>query len=203
MKKLLLISFTSLALLAPAVGHAGAKPIVPLLAGTEEANVIHIWLEPDGRSYVLDSTASLEVAISACRNPEGKPSELVCRASRIAGFEVNAGDGDDIVTVAESVPVPVTLRGDSGDDLLIGGAENDLLEGDDGNDRISGRGGDDDLRGAAGTDAIFGGGGGDLLIGGPGEDELHGGPGRDALFQEKRTAGPQAPLSRFSAGPDS
>lgn len=193
MKKLLLISFALLALLAPGATHASAKPIVPLLAGSEEANVIHIWLEPDGQSYVLDSTASLEVGISACTNPEGRPNELVCRALRIAGFEVNAGGGDDIVTVAGSVPVPVTLRGDSGDDLLIGGSKNDLLEGGDGDDRINGRRGDDDLRGAAGTDAIFGGGGDDLLIGGLDEDELHGGPGHNALYQEKRTAGPKRP----------
>jgi hypothetical protein len=183
MKKLLLISFALLALQAPAAAPATQAYTVLLAGGVEESD-IRIWLTPDGRQYVIDSIAELEVGSSVCAHPEGMPNELVCDAPSVAGFEINAGGGDDQVSVAKDVAAPVTMRGGSGDDLLLGGAGSDKLVGGAGDDRLSGWRGFDLLYGGAGDDVLNGGPNRDVLRGGPGMDSLVGGPGEDSVRQD-------------------
>lgn len=175
MKKLLLISLALLALLAPGSASATEKTYTVLLAGGDEANSIKIWLSPDGREYVIDSLVQLEVGGSVCTHPEDDPNELVCAAPSIAGFEVNSGAGDDRVSVAKNIAVPVTMRGGAGDDFLLGGGGPDKLIGGQGNDRLIGWRGDD---------VLYGGPGDDVLIGGPGSDVLRGGLGEDRLIED-------------------
>lgn len=182
MKKLLLISFALLAPMAPGAGAAPAenpKTFTVLLAGGEEANVIQIWLSPNGRQYVIDSVVQLEIGGDVCAHPEENPNELLCDAPSIAGFEVNAGGGDDRVGVAKDVIVPVTMRGGAGDDLLRGALGADKLIGGKGDDRLIGWRGADLLYGGPGKDTLIGGPGADLMRGGPGRDTLAGGPGRN------------------------
>ena len=186
MKKLLLISFALLVLVAPATGRAEEKTYTVLLAGGVEDSDIRIWLTPDGREYVIDSIAELEVGGTVCTHPEGMPNELVCEAPSIAGFEVNAGAGDDRVTVARKVTVPVTMRGGAGLDLLSGGSGADKLIGGSGDDRLKGGPGDDTLLGGAGDDVLIGGPGQDVLRGGLGEDKLIDGAGANSIHQYVR-----------------
>lgn len=186
MKKLTLILLAILALQAPAIAHA--EPTEPttytvLLAGGEEANTVEIWLSPDGREYVIDSVVQLDVGGTVCSHPEGKPNELVCSAPTIAGFEINAGGGDDRVVVAKEVSVPVTMRGGPGSDQLLGGAGPDKLVGGAGLDRLVGGRDADLLYGGPGRDVLIGGPGADVLRGGPGEDRLSGGRGSDEIQQ--------------------
>lgn len=187
MKKLLLISFALLALLAPAVAHAAPKTYTVLLAGGEEANTIRIWLSPDGREYVIDSVVQLEVGGDVCAHPEGKPNELACAAPSIAGFEVNAGGSEDRVSVAQEVSIPVTMRGGAGDDFLLGGGGPDKLIGGEGSDRLVGGRGDDRLFGGEGKDTLIGGPGDDVLRGGYGKDTLIPGGGNDSVHQTLRS----------------
>ncbi len=49
-----------------------------------------------------------------------------------------------------------TVRGGTGDDLLVGGSFRDVLYGDENNDRLDGGAGDDDLRGGSGDDIMDG-----------------------------------------------
>jgi len=184
MKKLLLISLATLALLAPGVAQAGEKSYTVLLAGGDEANSIKIWLSPDGREYAIDSLAPLEVGGSVCTHPEGNPQQLVCAAPTIAGFEVNAGGDADRVSVAPNVTIPVTMRGGAGDDVLIGGSGPDKLIGGEGNDRLVGGRGDDLLFGGDGDDVLIAGPGHDVLRGGAGEDRLIEGPGADSVHKQ-------------------
>lgn len=183
MKKLLLISLALLALLVPNSALAAPKMYTVLLAGGGEANVIKIWLSADGRQYVIDSVVQLEVGGTVCAHPEANPNELLCDAPAIAGFEVNAGGGDDSVSVAKDVIVPVTLRGGAGDDVLVGGGGPDKLVGGNGNDRLVGWRGDDLLYGGPGEDLLIGGPGADLLYGGFGQDTLAAGPGKNVVKQ--------------------
>lgn len=183
MKKLLLISFALLALLAPAFAHGAPKTYTVLLAGGDEANMIRIWLSPDGREYVIDSVVQLEVGGNVCTHPESQPNELVCAAPSIGGFEVNAGAGDDRVSVAAQVSIPVTMRGGAGNDTLLGGSGPDKLIGGEGDDRLVGGRGDDILYGGEGKDVLIGGPGNDVLRGGYGEDTLIAGSGNDSVHQ--------------------
>jgi hypothetical protein len=181
MKRLTLITIALVALLAPVLAHAETKSYTVLLAGGEEANAIKIWLSSDGRQYAIDSVAPLEVGGDVCAHPEEDPTQLVCDAPAIAGFEVNSGGGDDHVHVAGAVTVPVTMRGGAGNDVLVGASGPDKLIGGAGDDRLIGWSGDDQLYGGPGDDTLVGGPGTDLLNGGAGMDKLIGGPGSDEL----------------------
>jgi Ca2+-binding RTX toxin-like protein len=185
MKKLLLISFTLLVLLAPGEAYAASTRLTytVLLAGGAEANTIKIWLSSDGREYVIDSIVQLEVGGSICVHPDDTPNELVCDAPSIGGFEVNADGGDDRVSVAREINIPVTMRGGGGDDVLLGGSGPDKLVGGAGDDRLVGGRGDDRLYGGPGSDVLLGGPSDDVLGGGPGVDALGGGPGDNDVRQ--------------------
>jgi Ca2+-binding RTX toxin-like protein len=176
MKRAILTAITVLAAWAATPAHAAAPQLTVLLAGGAEENRISITVSPDGRTYVIDSIVPLEVGGEVCWHPEGRETELLCEAVAIGGFEVNAGDGNDSVSVSPKVLVPATLRGGPGDDNLLGGSGADKLVGGVGDDRLTGRGGNDSLFGGPGEDFLSGSGGDDLLQGGSGDDILHGGP---------------------------
>jgi Ca2+-binding RTX toxin-like protein len=182
MKKAITITFALLAMLAGGAAHAETTYTV-VLAGGATQSMIHIWLTEDGRSYVIDSVAPLEVGGEICEHPPENPNELVCKAPLVAGFEVNAGEGVDTVSVGAAITVPVTMRGGPGSDTLIGGGGADKLIGGEGGDRLVGRGGDDLLFGGVGNDELVGGSGDDLLRGGPGHDTLLPGPGTNSVRQ--------------------
>lgn len=189
MKKLICTLTFVLVAAVPAIqpsvaGSAEQRNVSLVLAGGEEANQVEIWLTPDGREYIIHSIVPLEAGGgSVCPAVEGEPNELHCQAPMIVGFQVNIGGGDDHVSIAKNITVPVTLQGGAGDDLLIGGAGPDRLLGGPGNDVLVGNAGADALYGGPGNDRLNGGPGNDELIGGPGKDTLGGGPGRNDVRQ--------------------
>jgi Ca2+-binding RTX toxin-like protein len=183
MKRAILIATMALVAQAASIADAAEPPLNVLLTGGSEANTIGIALSPDGRNYVIDSVAELEVGGEVCSHPEGQPNELVCAAPSIGGFEVNAGAGDDSISVAREVPIAVTLRGGPGNDRLVGGAGADKLVGGTGDDTLIGRAGGDSLFGGPGNDRLVGCSGNDLLRGDGGENTLLGGSGQNDLAQ--------------------
>jgi Ca2+-binding RTX toxin-like protein len=150
-------------LLAAAGASAGERSINLLLTGTPGEDRITIELSTDGRYYEIESATPLEVGGTVCTHPKERAEALLCEATAIAGFEINTGAGDDVVTLGKTVPMPATIRGGEGDDVLTGGAGADKLIGGPGDDELIGRGGND------------------LLIGGPGNDKLVGGAGQNVL----------------------
>jgi Ca2+-binding RTX toxin-like protein len=154
-----------------------------VLAGGATQNTIHIWLTPDGQSYVIDSLVALEVGGTVCQNAPGNANELICQAPLVAGFVVNGGPVTDTASVSPEVEVPVTMRGGPGKDVLLGGGGTDKLIGGEGGDVLTGRAGDDALFGGPGADVLWGGSGDDALWGGPGHDVLHSGKGTDSLHE--------------------
>lgn len=120
----------------------------------------------------------------------------------------DGGSGNDQITIAEDVTIPVELYGGMGDDKLfagagaailhggagldelVGGPQGDYLYGDEhddllvggaGEDFLSGGGGQDNLFGDEDDDTLQGGAGADLMFGGEGSDELSGGTENDQL----------------------
>ena len=167
MKRLsLLVLAAVLAVAVFAVGSASAvegprteigppeKSINLVLAGSPGDDRITIELSADGRSYEIDSATPLEVASPVCSHPEKVQEDLVCEAAPIAGFEVNTGVGNDSVVIGRLVPVPATIRGGEGDDVLVGGAAADKLIGGPGNDILQGGTGQNTLVGGPGKNVI-------------------------------------------------
>lgn len=186
MKKATLILLAILAAQAAAAGPAGARAngegsYTVVLAGSGTQNAITISLSADGRQYMIESAVPLEVGGTVCENAPGSTTTLLCKAPMVAGFQVNAGSGNDSIVVSREVLVPVTLRGGAGNDLLIGGAGPDKLIGGAGDDRLVGRAGNDLITGGPGNDAIFGGPGNDVLLGGPGRNAIAGGSGSNEI----------------------
>ena len=74
-----------------------------------------------------------------------------------------------------------TQTGDSGEDMIAGGAGGDTLSGGGEEDWIAGGAGDDVIDGGSSNDRLFGGEGNDTIDGGTGTDFLDGGAGDDVL----------------------
>ncbi len=108
----------------------------------------------------------------------------------VTSITVNAGDGNNKVSVGAGIMGcrivagigNDKLMGGQGNDTLIGGVGNDVLKGKDGDDVLKGSGGDDRLLGNDGNDSLTGGSGNDTLTGGPGTNNLAGGAGNDTLY---------------------
>ena len=83
---------------------------------------------------------------------------------RYKSLTVSGGRGNDKIVLATTVKIPATLRGNAGNDTLMGGSNADAVYGD--------GGGRDLLFGAAGDDTLVsaGDGGRELLTGGAGAD---------------------------------
>lgn len=102
----------------------------------------------------------------------------------VTAVVVNAGDGDDHVTLGwkvlvrrrgirlHALEIPATLNGGAGNDFLRSGHGPDSLNGGGGNDFLTALGGNDTLNGDAGNDHLDAGRGADLLSGGAGNDRL-------------------------------
>ncbi|MGE3651800.1 MAG: calcium-binding protein, partial [Reyranellaceae bacterium] len=104
-----------------------------------------------------------------------------------------AGAGADVVALNSSgdahYSLPVTLVGESGNDILYSGTGADTLVGgfidgtiDTSGDTLAGGGGDDVLWGDSLFDTTSTTGGNDTLFGGTGSDTLHGGGGDDVMY---------------------
>jgi Ca2+-binding RTX toxin-like protein len=152
---------------------AAESSVNVVLAGSPGDDRITIELSADGTAYEIESATPLEVGGTVCSHPEKRAEALSCEAAAIAGFEINTGAGNDTVTLGKTVPVPATIRGGEGDDVLTGGAGADKLIGGPGDDELNGRGGNDVLIGGSGNDTLIGGPGTDTLVGGSGQNVLH------------------------------
>lgn len=101
-----------------------------------------------------------------------------------------AGEGADVVRLAETRFTNFFVEGGDGSDriaggrladTLVGGAQRDFIDGGAGNDKINGNGGNDQLGGQSGNDRIYGGPGNDRMFGGSGNDRLRGDAGSDTM----------------------
>lgn len=106
---------------------------------------------------------------SAIDMGEGDDRVTLLAGASVQGL-IRLGKGNDTLTANTAAGFEVD--GGEGDDLIEGGAGNDTLHGGEGQDVI---------RGGAGNDLIFGGAGDDLIHAGPGNDTIDGGEGYDTL----------------------
>ncbi len=139
-------------------------------------NTFTVAKQTDG-SVVFEDTSGAPFSIGPGCTQESS-SRALCTSS-IATVVLDAGAGDDVVTISGSLVAVVT--GGAGNDQLTGGSATVWLVGGDGNDVLVGSSANDILAGEGGNDALAGGGGDDVLSGGPGADDLQGGEGNDSV----------------------
>ncbi|MBD2168748.1 choice-of-anchor I family protein [Calothrix membranacea FACHB-236] len=92
---------------------------------------------------------------------------------------INGTSGNNILLGTDKVDI---IRGLGGNDIITGNKNNDFLYGGSGNDALEGGDGNDNLYGDEGNDGLLGGKGDDTLSGGSGNDALEGGDGNDRLY---------------------
>ncbi len=151
------------------VRQVGFRDAVPLAPGDHCA-----YLDPADHTFVV------------CELPTGSP-----RPDRI---DIYLGDRDDTIVTSDPGVATVrggpgddelhahtahTVRGDAGDDMVMGRA---VLDGGDGMDHLMGDDGDQRLWGGRGDDMIEAYGGADTVYAGPGDDHARGGDGRDIVL---------------------
>jgi Ca2+-binding RTX toxin-like protein len=84
---------------------------------------------------------------------------------------------------------PLDIRGNTGNDTLMGGDGADVIQGETDDDEIWGSGVGDVLHGGYAGDDVSDSGGDDTLIGGTGDDYMYGGPGNDSFDSSDGTLG--------------
>lgn len=103
------------------------------------------------------------------------------------------GDGNDQIFAGPSynIPPPTFMRGEAGDDYIVGGAGFDDMHGNQGQDTVIGGAGhdwvvggqgDDRLYGQVGDDIVYGNMGNDICVGGDGADIVRGGQNDDLVY---------------------
>ena len=119
--------------------------LLRVLAAPAEANALTVTAALTAGSMVVADTGATLVAGPGCTL--GADGSATCAApigsGQFAGIEVDAGDVDDSVSVAASVPA--TILGGDGDDRITGGDGDDSLAGGPGADFADGGRGDDSI----------------------------------------------------------
>jgi Ca2+-binding RTX toxin-like protein len=132
------------------------------------------------------------------------PGDQPALANGSINLFVNAGDGDDVVTIGTANVSSVTVDGQGGNDALTGNDEPDLLRGGANSDAIVGGRGGDDLEGGDSDDVITwnNGDGSDVMEGEAGFDtiEVNGAPAGD-VFKVAAAAGGRARFDRTNLIP--
>ncbi|HEY3018766.1 MAG TPA: hypothetical protein VGJ32_01155 [Solirubrobacteraceae bacterium] len=157
-RRVQLAALTALAFLTTAGPAAAAQLSVSqntdrmLVYKAEPGERNQITVARDGGSLTLTDPGAGDITMThadgaGCKRTTGS---VTCDKLGDLRLKINAGDGDDTVTV--SSPAGVRVEGDGGDDVLAGGDGADTLDGGAGDDRLSGGGGADSLRGGDGAD---------------------------------------------------
>jgi Ca2+-binding RTX toxin-like protein len=171
----LALGTVSVFLLSAAIAFATFQPTVhydpPLIKMKDHSShnsVEDVTVLRDGSDFTITNETS-----PATTDPESDP-----------GCEFILGG---VSCPREGVKKIVILLGAMDDDAEINlGKSADkvrqILKGQDGEDELVGKKGIQELAGGADDDTLIGGPGPDILIGGPGEDTCDGGPGRDEFI---------------------
>lgn len=108
-----------------------------------------------------------------------------------------------LLALTAGVAVAKEVRGDRGDNRLVGTINRDVIYGLGGNDTIYALAGNDRVEGNNGNDKISGGQGADRLFGGKNADTISGAPGDDVIAGDagNDTLRAQAGRDRVTGGP--
>jgi subtilisin family serine protease len=107
---------------------------------------------------------------------------------RLYSGTLRGGTGDDVIVGTDGPDTLIGLNGNDvicglgGDDMIDGGDQNDYLDGGEGADRMIGLNGEDTMYGGPGTDYMDGGDGTDYMDGGDDADMMYGRNGNETMY---------------------
>jgi Ca2+-binding RTX toxin-like protein len=144
-----------------------------------DANVLTVvgTKRSDEIVVAVDANDATHLLVTINGHAVGGPFTL----ADVTGILVKGGNGNDKITIENTLDIPATLMGGNGKDVLNGGMAGDDLLGGNGKDGMSGGLGDDNLAGGNGRDNLHGGDGDDVQSGGKGHAYLNGDADSDTL----------------------
>jgi hypothetical protein len=169
-----------------------SQAVRPMIENLEIRRMLSASLDSHGALIVGGTTGNDVITVSLDNRKgilnlslDGKISHF--KLSKVKKINVNAGSGNDKITVAPNVRISATELGGAGNDSLTGGAGNDSLDGGAGNDTLNGSAGNDTLAAGAGDDSVEGGDGDDAIRASAGHDRIDGGAGSDEVDLDRHT----------------
>ena len=129
------------------------------VTGTAGNDMIHVGLNRAGTIVVSEAVQPARPTTRGERPERPTPTITKFTAADVTSIVINAGAGNDLVSVGRTAKrgatqLGATINGDAGNDRLTGGPGNDTINGGDGNDYLfAGGGGIDKLDGGA-NDAV-------------------------------------------------
>jgi Ca2+-binding RTX toxin-like protein len=156
---------------------------------SDDTNILTVDQDMMDRLVISEGTASVTVDSTVAsvniNAGGGNDSVTVNNVSGVGLMElqINGDAGNDVVDASATALglLRLEISGGIGDDILTGSQGDDVIHGNENNDMIFGGMGNDTLNGNAGDDAADGQGGDDSIDGGDGNDNLLGGEGNDFL----------------------
>jgi Ca2+-binding RTX toxin-like protein len=173
--------------------NAGFEPI-----SGDAGNDVMIWNNGDGND-TDDGGDGVDETLITAGTADDDMNVTAPVAGRVlfnrvnAGFSVDMGTveklsitsfaGNDKLTTAAGITLPMNIDAGSGDDAITTGDGNDTILGGDGNDVLNGAGGGDRIVGERGNDTMNGGAGDDTEVwnNGDGTDVMNGDGGTDRI----------------------
>ena len=156
----LLVAVVAL-LVGPGAAHAATvgyeSQTLAFVDRGSEANDVTVQFDASIARWIVHDAGAPLTAVAGCE--QNGPNEARCIAFGVAFL----GEGNDHFEVAAGSPSGWDVRGEAGDDELIGTEGPDRLDGGPGADELEGLGGDDTLLGGTGSDVLNGGSGTDLV----------------------------------------
>lgn len=152
-----------------------------LATWAESQNVDAITFVPGDNNIRVTQRADGMLVVNSSLNGVTQSTHIIDPAAsdRIV---LNAGSGNDVISVDDSVTANLLLAGGTGNDFIYGGGGNEIIIGGAGDDLIRAGDGSDIVLGGAGNDNLEGQNGGDILLGQQGDDYLSGGKGNDLVL---------------------
>ncbi len=164
----------------------------------DDGNDVIIWNNGDGNdtnegdagvdeTVITEGTADDENTVTPSgagfRFDRVTPAPINVTSNNVEKLSLTSFSGNDKLTTAAGVSVPMTIDAGTGDDTIATGDGADLIAGNDGNDSLSGGGGGDRIIGDRGADTVNGGAADDTLVwnNGDGSDVMNGDDGVDRI----------------------
>jgi Ca2+-binding RTX toxin-like protein len=129
---------------------------IKVTASANEVNRILITHAAGPDTYTIADSAATITASGLCTAIDSH--SVTCPGTGITRIDVDAGRANDRVELSRgTIPVAIegVLKGDSGDDTVLGANGVDDISGGQGRDVIDGRDGADDLNGGSNTDMLL------------------------------------------------
>lgn len=163
----------------------GGAPFTMHFAGLgDTANGVAVFDRADNIVEFNDTAMPIDLELTAaqiCTKPN--PHNVRCDLTGLGDVRLSfwLAAGNDVITALYTSRT-TTIRGEDGNDLLVGGQGTDTINGGNGQDDLYGSGGEDVLSGEGDKDMLYGGDNWDRLYGDAGDDTLQGEAGNDSLY---------------------